>query len=148
MAIVPRRSNKAHLATVLAAACGLFAVPSAVAKDFGPGDLRICGQTRCVPIANRHLLQLLSSYYYGPGRVPRAARVSMGAPAFVLRFKDGYASGIVASAKLDRFRSYGVVCGRFQRGKWYRFPVCAAVALRRMTAGLRPLRVSAPPPSC
>src|SRR2546421_4083311 len=145
---MPRVLGKRHLAAVLVATGGLLAVPPAVAKDFGPGDLRVCGRTRCVPLTNPHLLRMVSDYYGGAGRAPRAARVRLGTPGFELRFRNGYASGMVASTKLDRFRSYGVVCGRFERGKWYRFPVCAAVALKRLTARLQPLRVAAPPPSC
>jgi hypothetical protein len=59
-----------------------------------------------------------------------------------------YASGIVTSTRLGRFRAYGFFCGHFERGKWYRFPARASVALRTLTAGLRPLGVSAPPQSC
>ncbi len=142
------RLSKAHVAAVLIATAGLLAVPAAVAKDFRPGDLRVCGQAHCVPIMNRSLLRVLSSYYWGPTRVTRAAPVRNGASAFELRFRNGYASGIVASARLDRFRAYGFFCGRFQRGKWYGFPARASAALRKLTAGLRPLRVSAPPRSC
>ena len=145
---MPGVLGKRHLAAVLVATSGLLAVPSAVAKHFDPGDLRVCGRTQCVPIVNRHLLGILSNYYWSAGRPPRVARVRLGSPGFELRFRNGYASGMVASAKLDRFRSYGVVCGRFETGKWYRFPVCAAVALRRLTARLQPLRVVPPPRSC
>jgi len=97
---------------------------------------------------NRSLLRVLSSYYWGPTRVTRATPVRNGAPAFELRFRNGYASGIVASSRLDRFRAYGFFCGRFVHGKWYDFPARASTALRKLTAGLRPLRVSAPPRSC
>jgi hypothetical protein len=139
---------RVHVAVFLVAACGLLAVPSAAAKDFRPGDLRVCGRHRCISITNRHLLRILSAYYYGAGRAPRAARVPLGAPGFELRFRNGYASGMVATKNLDRFRAYGFYCGRFERGRWYAFPARAAAALRRMAAGLRPLRVSAPPASC
>src|SRR5439155_2528068 len=133
---------------LLVTACGLLAVPSAVAKDFGPGDLRVCGRHHCVSITNRHLLRILSDYYYGSRRVPRAARVRLGAPGFELRYKNGYASGMVAGTMLKRFRAYSFYCGRFQRGKWYRFPAGAASTLRRITTGMHPQRVSAPPRSC
>jgi hypothetical protein len=131
----------------LVAACA-FLAPSAVAKDFHPGDVRVCGRDHCVSITNRHLLRILSGYYYGSGRVLRAARVPRGTPGFELRYKDGYASGMVATKELDRFRAYGFYCGRFERGRWYRFPACAAAALRKLTAGMRPMRVTAPPRSC
>src|SRR5207247_7589627 len=96
------RSIGPMLRICLIATCGLLA-PSALAKDFGPGDLRVCGRYHCVPITNRHLLGIMSRYYYGPGRVSRAERVRLGALGFELRYKNGYASGIVATAKLARF---------------------------------------------
>ncbi|HLM36212.1 MAG TPA: hypothetical protein VK287_00330 [Gaiellaceae bacterium] len=135
------------IAGVLVAAT-LLAVPAAVAKDFGPGDLRVCGRERCRAIMNPGVMRALSAYYWGPGRVLRAGPVRNGAPAFELRFRNGYASGLVASTWLNRFRAYGFFCGRFERGKWYRFPARAVAELRMLTAGLEPLRVSAPPRSC
>lgn len=119
-----------------------MAVSGATAKDFGPGDLRVCNTKRCVAIKNRHVLPLLGSFYYDgpPPAIVRAPR--MGARMFELRFKNGYATGIVATASLDRFLSYGVYLERFQRGKWYRMPARLALELRRLTAGLEPLRVT------
>jgi hypothetical protein len=142
------RLSKASIAAVLIAATGLLAVPAAVAKDFGPGDLRVCGRTKCVPIMNRSVLRILSSYYWGPGRAPGAGPVRHGTPGFELRFRGGYPSGMVASVWLNRFRAYGFMCGRFERGKWYRFPARAVAEMRRLAAGLEPLQVSAPPRSC
>jgi hypothetical protein len=134
--------------TLAGCAVALLAVPSAVAKDFGPGDLRVCGRHHCVSITNRHLVRILSDYYWGAGRVTRVPRAPREAPGFELRWKDGHPSGMVATTKLDRFRAYGFYCERFQRSKWYRFPARAAAALRKLTAGFRPMRVAAPPPSC
>jgi hypothetical protein len=136
------------IAGVLAATATLLAVPAAMAKDFGPGDLRVCGRERCVPIMNPGVMRILSAYYWGPGRAPRAGPVRNGAPGFELRFRDGHPSGMVASTWLNRFRAYGFSCGRFERGKWYRFPARAVTEVRRLTARLEPLRVSAPPRSC
>ena len=136
------------IAGVLAATTALLAVPAAVAKDFGPGDLRVCGLERCVAIMNPGVMPILSAYYWGPRRAPRAGPVRKGAPGFELRFRDGYPSGMVASMWLNRFRAYGFFCGRFERGKWYRFPARAVTELRRLTVRLEPLRVSAPPRSC
>jgi hypothetical protein len=126
----------------------LLAVPAGLAKDFRPGDLRACGRDRCVRLVDEELLRALGRFYYGQGSVARAPRVALDSPGFVLRFRNGYASGIVAGAKLGRFQSYGVICGRFQRGRWYRVPPGAALALRRLTADLRPARVPRPPRSC
>ena len=136
------------IAGVLAVTATLLAVPAAMGKDFGPGDLRICGRERCVAIMNPTVMRILSAYYWGPGRAPRAGPVRNGAPAFELRFRNGYASGLVASTWLNRFRAYGFFCGHFERGKWYRLPARAVAELRMLTAGLEPLRVSAPPRSC
>ena len=99
-------------------------------------------------LVDRALLRRVSSFYYAEGSPPRAPRVRLGSPGFVLRFKNGYTSGIVAGAKLGRFQAYGVICGRFVYGRWYRFPPRAALALQRVTAGLRPTRVPRPPRSC
>jgi hypothetical protein len=139
--------HKSHIAAAMLA-CGLLAAPSAVAKDFRPGDLRICGRDRCVAITNAKLLRTLSDYYWRDGRAPRSTRVALGAPGFELRDRGGYPSGMVAPRRLDRFRAYGFNCGRFERGQWYRFPARAALALRKVISGLRPLRVSPPPRSC
>jgi hypothetical protein len=128
--------------------CGLLTVPAAVAKDFRPGDLRVCGRDRCVPLVDKRLLRVVSAFYYGGGPVTQVPRVRVGAPGFVLRYRNGYATGIVAGAKLGRFQSYGVICGRFQRGRWYRVPARASLALRKATAQLRPARVPPPPRSC
>jgi hypothetical protein len=127
----------------LLAAAALAVIPSATAKDFGPGDLRVCNAHRCVPIVNRAVLPLLGRFYYSDPHVPRVApRPRLGAPAFELRFRNGYATGIVATARLDRFLSYGVNVGRFHRGVWYRIPARLAAEVRALTAGMKPLRVT------
>jgi hypothetical protein len=129
----------------LVAAAALVATPAATGKDFKPGDLRVCNAQRCVPITKRALMPLLGNFYYGvpDPRDPRVApRVRLGAPAFELRFSNGYVTGLVASARLDRFLSYGVNTGRFHRGVWYRIPARLAAELRTLTAGMKPLRVT------
>jgi hypothetical protein len=132
------------IAAVVIATCGLLGVPSAVAKEFKPGGVLVCGRSDCVPVVNKRLLRILNAYLWGPRKVVRATPVRLGAPGFALR----YTSGIVAGPKLDRFRAHGFFCGRFVRGRWYRFPAEAAHALRKLTVGMRPLRVYPPPPSC
>jgi hypothetical protein len=141
-------SRKQQLAVAFVATCALLAVPSAVAKEFKPGDLRVCGRDRCVAITNARVLRTLSAFYYGSGSVSLAPSIRRGSAGLELRFRNGYVSGMVAGPKLDRFRAYGFYCGRFERGKWYRFPARAARAIRTLGARLRPLRVTAPPPSC
>ena len=131
------------IVAALLAAAALVATPAATAKDFGPGDLRVCNAQRCAPVVNRAVLPLLGRFYYLDAHDPRVApRVRLGAPYFELRFKNGYVTGIAASARLDRFLSYGVNLGRFHRGVWYRIPARLASELRALTAGMKPLRVT------
>jgi hypothetical protein len=130
------------IVAALLAAAALAVIPAATAKEFKPGDLRVCNAKRCVPITNRALMPLLGSFYYGPRAARAAAPVRLGARYFELRFSNGYVTGIAATARLDRFLSYGVYLGRFQRGTWYRIPTRIAAELRRLTAGMKPLRVT------
>jgi hypothetical protein len=118
----------------------LLVAPAAASKEFEPGDLRICNAKRCVPVMNRPALTALGVFYYiGTKPPPRAPRAHVGAPSFELRFDNGYVTGIVATVNLDRFLSYGVNLGRFDRGRWYRVPPKAARELQRLTASLRPI---------
>jgi hypothetical protein len=127
----------------LLAAAALAATPAATAKEFRPGDLRVCNAQRCAPITNRAVLPLLGKFYYLDVHDPRVApHVRLGAPYFELRFRNGYVTGIAASARLDRFLSYGVNLGRFHQGVWYRVPARIAAELRTLTAGMKPLRVT------
>jgi hypothetical protein len=126
----------------LVAAAVLLAVPSASAKDFGPGDLRVCNATRCVPIVKRNVLPLLGSFYYS-GPAPAHLRApALGTPYYQLRFRNNYVTGIVATRELDRFLSYGVHLERFDANIWYAVPPRLAAELRRLTVGMRPLRVT------
>jgi hypothetical protein len=63
-------------------------------------------------------------------------------PYYELRFRNGYVTGIVATARLDRFLSYGVFLGRFARDRWYAVPHNMSSEFRRLTVGLRPLRLT------
>jgi hypothetical protein len=126
----------------LALVLGLTAVPAASAKDFQPGDVRLCGTTRCAHVMDRTAVQALGHFYYATGHPPRAHAVALGARAFELRFRNGYVTGIVATAKLDRFLSYGVHLERFARGRWYQVPETVAAELRRLAVGLNPLHVT------
>jgi hypothetical protein len=130
------------IVVALLAAAALAVTPAATAKDFRPGDLRVCNSHRCVPITNRAVLPLISAFYYGPHEPRTAPRPRLGAPAFELRFTNGYVTGIAASARLDRFLSYGVNLDQFKRGVWYRVPTRLASELRKLTAGMKPLRVT------
>ncbi|MDX6439965.1 MAG: hypothetical protein QOF45_2548 [Gaiellaceae bacterium] len=127
---------------LLVVASVLLFLPSASAKDFGPGDLRVCNATRCVPIVKRDVLPLLGSFYYSGAPLAHVRQPAIGAAYYELRFRNGYATGIVATGKLDRFLSYGVHLERFARDQWYTVPRRMSAELRRLTNGLRPLHVT------
>jgi hypothetical protein len=124
------------------AAAALLILPSASAKDFGPGDLRVCNATRCVAIVNRAVLPQLGSFYYGGPALRHLRRPALGVPYYQLRFRNNYVTGIVATRRLDRFLSYGVHLERFARDRWYAVPSSLSGEFRRLTVGLRPLRLT------
>ena len=118
----------------LLAVSALLVLPSASAKDFRPGDLRICNRARCVAIVNRDVLPKIGSFYYTgpcPARVPGP---KLEAPYYELRFRNGYVTGIVTTRRLDRFLTYGVHDERFARDTWYAVPRKLSEELRRLTA--------------
>lgn len=117
-------------------------VPAAGAKEFGPGDVRLCDARRCVPVTSRVVLPVLRDFYYAGPPLQRARTPRIGAPAFELRFRNGYVTGIAGTRQLDRFLSYGVHLARFSRGVWYRVPARLAAELRRLGTGLEPLRLT------
>jgi hypothetical protein len=127
---------------ILMAVAALLVLPSASAKTFPPGALRVCNATRCVPIVKPEVLPLLAAFYYHRPVAASVRRPTLGAPAYELRFDNGYVTGIVGTRRLDRFLSYGVNLGHFQRDRWYAVPPKAAANFRRLTASLRPLRVT------
>jgi hypothetical protein len=126
----------------LAAAANLGAA-TAAGKDFDPGYLRLCNATRCVPIEDPGVLQALSTFIFDGPRPSLVRRPSPRARAYRLGIRGGGAAGLVTSARLDRFQSYGIVCGRFRRGRWYRLPERIASELRELAASLAPLRAGA-----
>jgi hypothetical protein len=129
------------LGTTLAVSA-LFLVPTAGAKEFQPGDLRVCGAVHCRVLTDAATTRAFGALLYGPGAVASAPTPGLGAPVFRLRFRDGSA-GVILSATV--FRVHGLNCGRFRRGRWYRLPV----PLRGLTAGLKPrLLRPAVPHSC
>jgi hypothetical protein len=126
----------------LVAVSALLVLPLASAKDFHPGDLRVCNTTRCVAIVNRDVLPKIGSFYYTGPSPAHVRRPKLGAPYFELRFRNGYVTGIVATQRLDRFLSYGVNLDRFARDRWYSVPLRLSGEIRRLTVGLRPLRLT------
>ncbi len=129
-------------ASGLSAVIALLFLPTASAKDFGPRDLSVCNAWRCVPIVNRAVLPELGSFFYSGPALVRTGPPALGTPHFELRLRNGYVTGIVATRTLDRFLSYGVDLERFDRGAWYRVPRRFSRELRRLTAGLIPLRLT------
>jgi len=127
---------------VFVAVVALLVLPSASAKDFGPGDLRVCNATRCVAIVDPEVLPRLGAFYYSGLPLARIARPALGAPYYELRFRNGYVTGIIATRRLDRFLSYGVHLERFAGGTWYVVPRALSREVRQLTADLRPLRVT------
>jgi hypothetical protein len=125
-----------------AAIAALAASPAANAKDFRPGDLRLCDARRCVAVVDHSALDALSDLYYSAKPPTIAGAPRLAAPMLRLKFRNGYVTGIVASAALDRFLSYGVNLGRLQQGTWYRVPAVAAAELRALAGQLRPLRLT------
>ncbi|HUQ21547.1 MAG TPA: hypothetical protein VM049_00875 [Gaiellaceae bacterium] len=117
-------------------------LPSATAKDFGPGDVRVCNGTRCVGIVEADAVNRLRPFYYSGPALAHVRAPALGTPYFELRFRNDYVTGIVATERLDRFLSYGVHLERFARDTWYAVPAKLAAELRRLIAGLRPLRVT------
>lgn len=126
----------------LAVSATLASVPAAVGKDFGPGDLSVCNSARCVPVVRARAVALLGPFYYSGPALTRALPPALGTPYYELRFPNGYATGIVATRRLDRFLSYGVHLERFRRGVWYRVPPTLAAEYRALAVGLRPLRLT------
>ena len=124
------------------AVLALILSAAAAAKEFRPGDLRICNAKRCVAITDQGVLDTLSAFYYGDKKPGRVSSPRRHVPYFKLEFTNGYVTGIVARSRLDRFLSYGVNLDQFQRGRWYAVPASAALALQRLASGLKPLRLS------
>ncbi|HET6173820.1 MAG TPA: hypothetical protein VFD90_14500 [Gaiellales bacterium] len=123
------------LAALLAAA----AAP-AEAKHFRPGELKLCNDTICVRIFDRSLLDGLSRFSFLTGG-PEVGKPRLGAPLFQIKVDGGYVTGIVATKRLERFRSGGMGT-RFGPDDWYRVPPTVASALRKLSAGMQPLRVT------
>ena len=130
---------RAVLASVIVA---LSLTCTAAAKEFKPGDVRICDASRCVPVDSPSVLSVLAPFYYDSARPPaRAHSPRLGAPFFRLEFSDGYISGIITGADLGRFLSYGVNLDQFKAGAWYQVPIRAAAGLKRLSVDLAPLRL-------
>jgi hypothetical protein len=129
----------ARLVTLAAALAAGALTPSAAAKEFGPGDLRLCDAKRCVSITAPAVLPALSRFYYSdrPPRIAPSPR--LGVPTLELRFENDYVTGIVGYRSFDRFLSYGVHLGYFKRDRWHAIPPRISAELRRLAATLEPI---------
>ena len=105
-------------------------------------ELRVCNGTRCVAIVKADTVKRLGPFYYSGPALAHMSQPPLGTPYYQLRFRNNYVTGIVATRQLDRFLSYGVHLERFARDTWYAVPPKLSAELRRLTAGLRPLRVT------
>src|SRR5205085_4929976 len=52
------------------AGVALWLAPLAGAKDFKPGDIRVCAAAKCLPLRDRQALDSLSAFYYSAKVVP------------------------------------------------------------------------------
>jgi hypothetical protein len=98
-------------------ASALFVLPSANAKDFHPGDLRVCNRTHCVAVVNRAVLPELGSFYYSGPSPARVHSPKLGAPYYELRFRNGYVSGTAFSATASISAASPKTGGTQSRGK-------------------------------
>ena len=120
---------------------------------FGPGDPAAESHTtaQIATVGAGRFLTMTYTWMY-EGRLARfvytgpkpatVGRPAWGPPGFELHYRSGYATGIAASARLDRFLNFGVYAERFRRRVWYRMPPQVGVDLRRLTAGMKPCRVT------
>jgi hypothetical protein len=91
---------------------------------------------------NRDVLPEVGSFYYTGPCPARVRRPKLGAPYYELRFQSGYVTRLVATRRLDRFLTHGVIDQRFARDAWDAVPRKLSGELRRLTADLRPLRLT------
>lgn len=61
-------------------------------------------------------------YYTGSSWPPETGTPRLGARAFELRFDNGYVTGVVAAAKLDRFLSFGSTSNDSRRDSGIDYP--------------------------
>jgi hypothetical protein len=134
------------MARVMLRCCGAAAVclalwlaPLAEAKDFKPGDVRVCVAATCLPLDDRGALNALSAFYYYAKDLPRSVTAPAArAPYVELRYRNGYVTGVAAGLRFNHFLSYGVNLGQFQARTWYSIPARASVAIKLLATRLRP----------
>lgn len=133
--------NMRRIVSILVA-LAFVSAGTASAKVIEPGDLRLCGASRCAGIASPNALRAFAGFFWGATRVSVAHAPRLGARAFRLTFRDAGLAGIVGGARLDRILVNGVNCEKFRRGRWYLLPPPAAREARTLAATIEPLRVT------
>jgi hypothetical protein len=131
---------KAALGVFGAAVAGLalWLAPLAQAKEFKPGDIRVCAARQCLPLNDRAALDALSAFYYSAKQIPRPKAAPASYAHYVeLRFPNGYVTGIAAGRRYDHFLSYGVNLGQFKARRWHAIPARASVAIKMLATRLR-----------
>jgi hypothetical protein len=129
----------ARLCGLAAVAIALSLAPSVDAKDFKPGDVRVCVAATCLPLKNDAALDSLSAFYYSSAHHPKVVTAPRArAPYVELRYRNGYVTGIAAGARFDHFLSYGVNLGQFRARTWYAIPERARTAIASLAARLDP----------
>ena len=124
------------------AGVALWLAPLAGAKDFKPGDIRVCAAAKCLPLRDRQALDSLSAFYYSAKVVPRRVAPPATRARYVeLRFPNGYVTGIAAGVRFDHFLSYGVNLDQFEARTWYALPARASAAIGLLAARLQPRRL-------
>jgi hypothetical protein len=134
--------RRLHRIWICVTAAALVFTSAAAAKEFKPGDLRLCNAKQCHTIRDQSALNMLASFIYMGAQPAKAYAPRLGVPYLRLRFRNGYVPGIVAGANLDQFLSYGVYLERFRRGVWYSIPPRTAHALRKVAGRLFPLALT------
>jgi hypothetical protein len=128
---------------VVVVAAALIGASTASAKQFRPGDLKLCSSHTCVAITDRGTLAALTSFYYTGAAPGETQAPKVGAPYYSIKFtSNGYVTGIFAAKQLDRFRSGGISTAQFPTGAWFRVPRGLSVALNRLAGQLQPMRVT------
>ena len=117
----------------------------AAAKDFGPGDARVCDGAGCEPIMDRAAARELASFLYAGPEPESVWRPRPGSSSFELRLRNGRKLGDVGGRWLNRMRVPTLNCDRFSGRGWYRLPSDLARELRALTDG-RPAMPLGPPP--
>ena len=130
-------TNLIMVALVAVASVIVFA-PVAAAKDFKPGDLRICTGRSCVSIENQRVLDVIGAFFYERLTPRPVGTPKPGSLSVELRFRNGYVTGVAAGTGFDRFLSFGVDLGQFAPRTWYAIPVRAAAEIRRLAKSVRP----------